>query len=45
MQNRENHINFLDAELRAEIEIFHQKLDTKAIDLLFIQEELYVAQV
>lgn len=45
MQNKKEHINFLEAELRAEIELFHQKLDTKAIDLLLKQEELYVAQL
>ena len=42
--SREEHIRFLEEELRAQTEAFKQKLDTSALFLLQDREELFVAQ-
>ncbi len=42
--SREEHINFLEEELRAQTEAYKQKLDTSALFLLQDREELFVAQ-
>ncbi len=42
--SKEEHINFLNQELKAQTEAFRQKLDTSAIFLLKEREELFVAQ-
>jgi len=42
--SREEHIRFLDEELRAQTEAYKQKLDTSALFLLQDREELFVAQ-
>ena len=41
---REEHIRFLEEELRAQTEAYKQKLDTSALFLLQDREELFVAQ-
>ena len=43
--SKEQHIRFLEDELRAETESFQQKLATDATYLLLEKEELYVAQL
>ena len=42
--SREEHIQFLEEELRAQTEAYKQKLDTSALFLLQDREELFVAQ-
>lgn len=42
--SREEHIRFLEEELRAQTEAYKQKLDTSALFLLQDREELFVAQ-
>lgn len=42
--SREEHIKFLEEELRAQTEAYKQKLDTSALFLLQDREELFVAQ-
>lgn len=42
--SREEHIRFLDEELRAQTEGYKQKLDTSALFMLQDREELFVAQ-
>ncbi|MBK7693611.1 MAG: AAA family ATPase [Saprospiraceae bacterium] len=42
--SREEHIRFLEEELRAQTEAYKQKLDTSALFLLQEREELFVAQ-
>jgi rRNA-processing protein FCF1 len=42
--SREEHIRFLEEELRAQTETYKQKLDTSALFLLQDREELFVAQ-
>jgi len=42
--SREEHINFLEQELRAQTEAFKQKLETSALFLLQEREEMFVAQ-
>ena len=42
--SREEHINFLEQELRAQTEAFKQKLETSALFLLQEREELFVTQ-
>jgi len=44
LYNREEHIRFLEEELKAQSEVFKQKLDTSALFLLQEREELFVAQ-
>ena len=44
LYSRDEHIRFLEEELRAQTEAFKQKLDTSALFLLQEREELYVAQ-
>lgn len=43
--SKEQHIRFLEDELREETEAFQQKLSTEASYLLLEKEELYVAQL
>lgn len=42
--SRQEHIRFLEEELRAQTEAYKQKLDTSALFLLQDREELFVAQ-
>lgn len=42
--SREEHISFLEEELRAQTEAFRQKLESPALYLLHEREELFVAQ-
>jgi len=42
--NRQEHWQFLEEELRAQTEVYKQKLDTSALFLLQDREELFVAQ-
>jgi DNA replication ATP-dependent helicase Dna2 len=42
--SREQHIRFLEEELRAQTEAYKQKLDTSALFLLQDREEMFVAQ-
>jgi len=42
--SRDEHIRFLEEELRAQTEAYKQKLDTSALFLLQDREELFVAQ-
>ena len=42
--SREEHIRFLEEELRAQTDAYKQKLDTSALFLLQDREELFVAQ-
>ena len=41
---REEHMRFLEEELRAQTEAYKQKLDTSALFLLQDREELFAAQ-
>lgn len=42
--SRKEHFQFLEEELRAETDLFKQKLDTSASYLLNVREELFISQ-